>query len=308
MPSLCSLHHQDERRKLQSHDLRRLRLWVLLALHEGDLWPALFKVRLPLPFAFLIFKVFFNIYSSLSVLALWNYFISLVSSQSIGLHLLGEEAVEQKEEDPVAAWHIGGRSCGYRPYCWHRHPCNDHWHPRLCGQKGESSQQATGVQNVFIQRSEKWWRSCRLVQRGCVMSVFCTSFVFLVQYFACQKFVKCQPWDVGTKGGVFIICGFTAKRVKLILLNNYSHQIHNRYEGKDISKHKRNLVIAGGVTLSVIVSPVVAAVTVGGEKCLSCFVLFHHLCLACTNTLSLNMFRPPVFSWLICLPFCKCQS
>ncbi|XP_016119468.1 E3 ubiquitin-protein ligase RNF19A-like, partial [Sinocyclocheilus grahami] len=33
-------------------------------------------------------------------------------------------------------------------------------------------------------------------------------------------------------------------------------------KGKDISKHKRNLVIAGGVTLSVIVSPVVAAVTV----------------------------------------------
>lgn len=40
-------------------------------------------------------------------------------------------------------------------------------------------------------------------------------------------------------------------------------QIHNRYEGKDVSNHKRNLVIAGGVTLSVIVSPVVAAVTVG---------------------------------------------
>ncbi|KAK2095458.1 E3 ubiquitin-protein ligase rnf19a [Saguinus oedipus] len=39
--------------------------------------------------------------------------------------------------------------------------------------------------------------------------------------------------------------------------------IHNRYEGKDVSKHKRNLAIAGGVTLSVIVSPVVAAVTVG---------------------------------------------
>lgn len=42
-----------------------------------------------------------------------------------------------------------------------------------------------------------------------------------------------------------------------------SPQIFNRYEGKDSSKHKRNLVIAGGVTLSVIVSPVVAAVTVG---------------------------------------------
>lgn len=45
-----------------------------------------------------------------------------------------------------------------------------------------------------------------------------------------------------------------------------SPQIHSRYEGKDISKHKRNLVIAGGVTLSVIVSPVVAAVTVG-KRC-----------------------------------------
>ncbi|ELK08638.1 E3 ubiquitin-protein ligase RNF19A [Pteropus alecto] len=43
----------------------------------------------------------------------------------------------------------------------------------------------------------------------------------------------------------------------------YTKQIHNRYEGKDVSKHKRNLAIAGGVTLSVIVSPVVAAVTVG---------------------------------------------
>lgn len=50
-------------------------------------------------------------------------------------------------------------------------------------------------------------------------------------------------------------------------------QIHNRYEGKDISKHKRNLVIAGGVTLSVIVSPVVAAVTVG--------TLFPPLCCHC---------------------------
>lgn len=45
--------------------------------------------------------------------------------------------------------------------------------------------------------------------------------------------------------------------------NGLSPQIYNRYEGKDSSKHKRNLVIAGGVTLSVIVSPVVAAVTVG---------------------------------------------
>lgn len=49
----------------------------------------------------------------------------------------------------------------------------------------------------------------------------------------------------------------------IIMLFFLIGQIHNRYEGKDISNHKRNLVIAGGVSLSAIVSPVVAAVTVG---------------------------------------------
>lgn len=64
---------------------------------------------------------------------------------------------------------------------------------------------------------------------------------------------------------------------------DYSFQIHNRYEGKDISKHKRNLVIAGGVTLSVIVSPVVAAVTVGEET-------FSPLCFFfCCNTFFINI-------------------
>lgn len=66
-------------------------------------------------------------------------------------------------------------------------------------------------------------------------------------------------------------------RLFLMLIFSYffiffsSCQIHNRYEGKDISNHKRNLVIAGGVTLSVIVSPVVAAVTVGQSILFFCF-------------------------------------
>lgn len=55
-------------------------------------------------------------------------------------------------------------------------------------------------------------------------------------------------------------------------------QIHNRYEGKDISNHKRNLVIAGGVALSVIVSPVVAAVTVGQWPTPPCFHCYRHCC------------------------------
>lgn len=64
--------------------------------------------------------------------------LSLQSSQSIRLHLLGEEALEQKEEDSLAARHVGGRTRGHRPHSRHCHPCNDHWHPSLCRQKGES--------------------------------------------------------------------------------------------------------------------------------------------------------------------------
>lgn len=44
MSTLRRLHHQDERRQLQSHDLRRLWLRVLLAMHEGDIRPALPEV------------------------------------------------------------------------------------------------------------------------------------------------------------------------------------------------------------------------------------------------------------------------
>lgn len=41
---MCRLHHQDERWQLQSHDMRRLRLRVLLAVHEGNIRPALPEV------------------------------------------------------------------------------------------------------------------------------------------------------------------------------------------------------------------------------------------------------------------------
>jgi len=66
-------------------------------------------------------------------------------------------------------------------------------------------------------------------------------------------------------------------------------QIHNRYEGKDISNHKRNLVIAGGVTLSVIVSPVVAAVTVGQSILLLLFYLCSSSALALLSFSSLHV-------------------
>ncbi|XP_061804728.2 E3 ubiquitin-protein ligase RNF19A-like [Nerophis lumbriciformis] len=68
---------------------------------------------------------------------------------------------------------------------------------------------------------------------------------------------------VGAPVGIALIAGIAIPAMVIGIPVYIGRKIHNRYEGKDISKHKRNLVIAGGVTLSVIVSPVVAAVTVG---------------------------------------------
>lgn len=50
---------------------------------------------------------------------------------------MGQETLEQEEEDPVAARHAGRGACGHRPHRRHRHPRHDHRHPRLRGQKGE---------------------------------------------------------------------------------------------------------------------------------------------------------------------------
>ncbi|XP_043861183.1 E3 ubiquitin-protein ligase RNF19A isoform X2 [Dromiciops gliroides] len=67
---------------------------------------------------------------------------------------------------------------------------------------------------------------------------------------------------VGAPVGIALIAGIAIPAMIIGIPVYVGRKIHNRYEGKDISKHKRNLAIAGGVTLSVIVSPVVAAVTV----------------------------------------------
>ncbi|XP_028673478.1 E3 ubiquitin-protein ligase RNF19A [Erpetoichthys calabaricus] len=68
---------------------------------------------------------------------------------------------------------------------------------------------------------------------------------------------------VGAPIGIALIAGIAIPAMIIGIPVYVGRKIHNRYEGKDMSKHKRNLAIAGGVTLSVIVSPVVAAVTVG---------------------------------------------
>uniref|UniRef100_A0A3Q3JH06 RBR-type E3 ubiquitin transferase n=1 Tax=Monopterus albus TaxID=43700 RepID=A0A3Q3JH06_MONAL len=61
---------------------------------------------------------------------------------------------------------------------------------------------------------------------------------------------------VGAPVGIALIAGIAIPAMIIGIPVYVGRKIHNRYEGKDVSNHKRNLVIAGGVTVSIIVSPV----------------------------------------------------
>lgn len=63
---------------------------------------------------------------------------------------------------------------------------------------------------------------------------------------------------------------FEKRCVLYILWETHCHaiytflaQIYAHYEGKKNSQHRRNLAITGGVALSIITAPVIAAVSVG---------------------------------------------
>ncbi|KAJ8013415.1 hypothetical protein DPEC_G00053030 [Dallia pectoralis] len=68
---------------------------------------------------------------------------------------------------------------------------------------------------------------------------------------------------VGAPVGIALIAGIALPAMLIGIPVYVGRKIYNRYEGKDMSPHRRNLMIAGGITISVIMSPVVAAVTVG---------------------------------------------
>ncbi|XP_060131852.1 E3 ubiquitin-protein ligase RNF19B isoform X2 [Zootoca vivipara] len=74
-------------------------------------------------------------------------------------------------------------------------------------------------------------------------------------------------WQLGTligaPVGISLIAGIAIPAMVIGIPVYVGRKIHSRYEGEKTSKHKRNLAITGGVTLSVIASPVIAAVSVG---------------------------------------------
>lgn len=73
---------------MQSHGVRCVRLGVLLAVHEGDQRSTLLE--------------------------------------SVGMHILGQEAVVEEKEITVAVGHAGWCSCWYRSSRWDCCSCHDY--------------------------------------------------------------------------------------------------------------------------------------------------------------------------------------
>ncbi|XP_064203358.1 E3 ubiquitin-protein ligase RNF19B [Anguilla rostrata] len=74
-------------------------------------------------------------------------------------------------------------------------------------------------------------------------------------------------WQLGTligaPVGITLIAGIAIPAMVIGIPVYVGRKIHSHYEGKKTSRHQRNLAITGGVALSIITAPVIAAVSVG---------------------------------------------
>ncbi|KAJ8268212.1 hypothetical protein COCON_G00133840 [Conger conger] len=74
-------------------------------------------------------------------------------------------------------------------------------------------------------------------------------------------------WQLGTligaPVGITLIAGIAIPAMVIGIPVYVGRKIHSHYEGKKTSRHRRNLAITGGVAVSIITAPVIAAVSVG---------------------------------------------
>ncbi|KAJ8273072.1 hypothetical protein GJAV_G00097080 [Gymnothorax javanicus] len=74
-------------------------------------------------------------------------------------------------------------------------------------------------------------------------------------------------WQLGTligaPVGITLIAGIAIPAMVIGIPVYVGRKIHSHYEGKKTSHHRQNLAITGGVALSIITAPVIAAVSVG---------------------------------------------
>uniref|UniRef100_A0A3B3RTY2 RBR-type E3 ubiquitin transferase n=1 Tax=Paramormyrops kingsleyae TaxID=1676925 RepID=A0A3B3RTY2_9TELE len=176
----------------------------------------------------------------------------------------------------------GREGCGTE-FCYH---CKQLWHPnQTCDAARQQRAQSLQLRNLpddikpcprcaayIIKMNDGSCNHMTCAVCGCEFCWLCMKEISDLHYLSpsgCTFWGK-KPWSrkkkilwqlgtlVGAPVGIALIAGIAVPAM-IIGIPVYV----GRKVGKDVSKHKRNLVIAGGVTLSVIVSPVVAAVTVG---------------------------------------------
>uniref|UniRef100_A0A8C5KET4 RBR-type E3 ubiquitin transferase n=1 Tax=Jaculus jaculus TaxID=51337 RepID=A0A8C5KET4_JACJA len=171
----------------------------------------------------------------------------------------------------------GREGCGTE-FCYH---CKQIWHPnQTCDaarQERAQSLRLRTIRSSSISYSQESGAAAyvssatlgRLTEGTCELCKCSISLSTRCTFWGKKPWSRKKKilWQLGTlvgaPVGIALIAGIAIPAMIIGIPVYVGRKIHNRYEGKDVSKHKRNLAIAGGVTLSVIVSPVVAAVTVG---------------------------------------------
>lgn len=122
MPSLRRLHHEDQRWQLQPHELHRVCLSVLLAVHAGDHRRALPQV--------------FELASCAGFSRRGAKLTACCASQSLRMYLLGQEAMVANPQGSVAGGHVARSTGGHLPHSGPRHPGHHCGDPNLHGSQG----------------------------------------------------------------------------------------------------------------------------------------------------------------------------
>ncbi|RLV87379.1 hypothetical protein DV515_00015760, partial [Chloebia gouldiae] len=164
-------------------------------------------------------------------------------------------------------------------FCYH---CKQIWHPnQTCDmarqQRAQTLRPCPRCSAYIIKMNDGSCNHMTCAVCGCEFCWLCMKEISDLHYLSpsgCTFWGK-KPWSrkkkilwqlgtlIGAPVGISLIAGIAIPAMVIGIPVYVGRKIHSRYEGKKTSKHKRNLAITGGVTLSVIASPVIAAVSVG---------------------------------------------
>ncbi|KAK1880792.1 E3 ubiquitin-protein ligase RNF19B [Dissostichus eleginoides] len=98
---------------------------------------------------------------------------------------------------------------------------------------------------------------------GCEFCWLCMKEISDLHYLRKKKILWQLGTLIGAPVGITLIAGIAVPAMVIGIPVYVGRKIHAHYELKKTSRHRRNLAITGGVALSIITAPVIAAVSVG---------------------------------------------